>query len=61
MNNVGSLTKRDAWAATFDHVLYELDKPRQDCPIHLPEALAPALPQDQETKEAEQDKLLNDL
>ena len=36
------LTRRDAWAATFEHVIEELDEPRTDCPLHLPEAPAPA-------------------
>ena len=31
----GPLTYRDAWAATFEHVL-SLDTPRQDCPSTLP-------------------------
>jgi phospholipase C len=31
----GPLTKRDAWAATFEHLL--LDEPRSDCPQHLPD------------------------
>mmetsp|Transcript_18374 Transcript_18374/g.26761 ORF Transcript_18374/g.26761 Transcript_18374/m.26761 type:complete len:705 (+) Transcript_18374:97-2211(+) len=35
------LTERDKWAATFDNVLMELDKPRDDCPMHLPDALPP--------------------
>lgn len=26
------LTKRDAWAGTFEHFLTELDTPRTDCP-----------------------------
>lgn len=26
------LTKRDAWAGTFDHIFTELDQPRTDCP-----------------------------
>eukprot|EP01059_Diplonema_ambulator_P024729 TRINITY_DN4104_c1_g1_i1.p1 TRINITY_DN4104_c1_g1~~TRINITY_DN4104_c1_g1_i1.p1 ORF type:complete len:644 (+),score=201.25 TRINITY_DN4104_c1_g1_i1:1082-3013(+) len=33
------LTKRDAWAATFEHIF--LDTPRQDCPMHLPDAIPP--------------------
>ena len=36
-----ALTKRDAWAATFEHVLGVLDAPRTDCPRHLPDAPAP--------------------
>lgn len=31
------LTKRDAWAGTFDHIFTELDQPRTDCPETLPE------------------------
>lgn len=34
------LTKRDAWAATFEHVL-SLSAPRTDCPLHLVEATKP--------------------
>jgi len=30
------LTKRDAWAATFDFVLDQLTEPRTDCPTTLP-------------------------
>eukprot|EP00605_Chrysophyceae_sp_TOSAG23-4_P001706 GSChrysophyteH1.ASY1.ANO1.1875.1 assembled CDS len=59
--DVGSLTDRDAWSATFDWVVEELEQPRKDCPEHLPEALAPELPQNGQPLEAEQDKLLNDL
>jgi phospholipase C len=55
----GPLTQRDAWSATFDHELYVLDQPRTDCPMHLPEALAPELPD--QSLEAEQDKEVNDL
>ncbi|KAK3280572.1 hypothetical protein CYMTET_11592 [Cymbomonas tetramitiformis] len=36
------LTKRDAWAGSFDELL--LDEPRTDCPMHLPEAPKPAAP-----------------
>jgi phospholipase C len=36
------LTKRDAWAGSFDEVL--LSKPRTDAPMHLPEALPPRNP-----------------
>lgn len=38
----GPLTKRDAWAATFEHLL-SLDEPRTDCPMHLPAAMPPTL------------------
>ena len=36
------LTKRDAWAGSFDELL--LDEPRTDCPMHLPDAPEPAAP-----------------
>ncbi|KAL1936403.1 hypothetical protein VTP01DRAFT_537 [Rhizomucor pusillus] len=35
------LTKRDAWAATFEHAI-SLDSPRDDCPTKLSDAPAPA-------------------
>ena len=35
------LTRRDAWAGSFEKEL-ELDAPRTDCPMHLPDAPAPA-------------------
>lgn len=38
-----ALTDRDAWAAVFDYVLDEA-VPRSDCPIHLPDALPPQVP-----------------
>nr|CAD1824371.1 unnamed protein product [Ananas comosus var. bracteatus] len=31
------LTKRDAWAGTFEHIFTELSSPRTDCPEVLPE------------------------
>jgi len=37
----GPLTKRDAWAATFEHV-FSLSEPRTDCPLHLPSAAKPS-------------------
>ena len=43
MNKTSPLTKRDAWAATFEHTLMQMDSPRTDCPLHLPDAPAPAL------------------
>ena len=46
MDQIGPLTDRDAWSATFEHALLELNEPRTDCPMHLPEALAPTLPSD---------------
>eukprot|EP01052_Picozoa_sp_SAG31_P001372 SAG31_NODE_47_length_30979_cov_41.708841_6_plen_492_part_00 len=36
------LTKRDEWAGTFDELL--LDAPRDDCPMHLPDAPKPGKP-----------------
>mmetsp|Transcript_25085 Transcript_25085/g.77347 ORF Transcript_25085/g.77347 Transcript_25085/m.77347 type:complete len:514 (-) Transcript_25085:70-1611(-) len=35
------LTKRDAWSAPFDWLFDELDEPRTDAPMHLPDAPAP--------------------
>lgn len=35
------LTKRDAWSAPFDWLFEELDEPRTDAPMHLPDAPAP--------------------
>jgi len=37
MEKLGPLTKRDAWSATFEHVLGRKD-PRTDCPLHTVEA-----------------------
>uniref|UniRef100_A0A0E0JD10 Uncharacterized protein n=1 Tax=Oryza punctata TaxID=4537 RepID=A0A0E0JD10_ORYPU len=31
------LTRRDAWAGTFEHVFTDLEEPRTDCPETLPE------------------------
>jgi hypothetical protein len=42
-NLSGFLTKRDAWAGSFDELL-TLDAPRGDAPMHLPEAPQPAVP-----------------
>ena len=36
------LTRRDAWSATFEHVFEELESPRVDCPMHLPDAIPPS-------------------
>jgi hypothetical protein len=36
LNATPALTKRDAWAATFESFLGVLDEPRTDCPMHLP-------------------------
>ena len=35
------LTRRDAWAASFDHLFDELPAPRSDTPMHLPDAPPP--------------------
>ena len=59
--DTGPLTNRDAWSATFDHAILELDEARTDCPLHLPDALPPAMPQHGVIQEAEQDFPLNDL
>jgi len=37
----GFLTKRDAWAGTFDHLFKMLKKPRTDCPRKLPAVSRP--------------------
>ncbi|ORZ14762.1 phosphoesterase [Absidia repens] len=36
------LTKRDAWAGTFEHAI-SLDKPRDDCPLKLSDPPAPVV------------------
>jgi phospholipase C len=41
--NAPSLTKRDASANTFDHVLNELSAPRTDTPVTLPRATLPVV------------------
>lgn len=51
----GPLTKRDAWAATFEHLL-SLDEPRTDCPMHLPDPMPPTM-----SLETEASKPLNGL
>jgi phospholipase C len=38
------LTGRDAWAATFEHAFTELDEPRTDCPMTLPDPPKPHWP-----------------
>lgn len=54
--NLPPLSKRDAWSATFEHVLNVLDTPRTDCPVHLPEPPPLTLP-----VEVEAEQPLNDL
>ena len=41
----GPLTRRDAWAATFEHI-FSLATPRTDAPLHTPEPPPPTLPQE---------------
>ncbi len=41
-NLTSFLTKRDAWAGSFDELL--LDQPRMDTPVHLPDAPKPSSP-----------------
>ena len=43
LNDTGPLTQRDAWVATWEHLLDELDEPRTDCPMTLPAAPPPSL------------------
>ncbi|KAK4777669.1 hypothetical protein SAY87_017856 [Trapa incisa] len=38
------LTKRDAWAGTFERYFYIRDTPREDCPEKLPEVTVPLRP-----------------
>ncbi|CBI15963.3 unnamed protein product, partial [Vitis vinifera] len=38
------LTKRDAWAGTFENYFYFRDTPRDDCPETLPEVTTPLRP-----------------
>lgn len=38
----GPLTDRDGWSATFDFVVDLLETPRDDCPLHLPDAIPPS-------------------
>ena len=62
MNETGPLTKRDAWAATFEHLFMQLDEPRTDCPMWLPDPPAPAtLPPGQRQGEAEGERPVNHL
>eukprot|EP00911_Craspedida_sp_UC1_P002499 UC1_evm1s1858 len=48
-DSAGPLTKRDAWAATFEHVL-SLPQPRTDAPMQLPDAPQPSLAPEDEAK-----------
>jgi hypothetical protein len=41
----GPLTKRDGWAATFEHI-FSLKSPRTDAPLHTPEPPPPSLPEE---------------
>jgi len=56
MENVGSLTDRDAWSVSFKHLL-DLTSPREDCPLLLPDPI----PIDLELLEMEYTQPLNDL
>jgi len=56
--NIEPLTRRDAWAATFDDRLTELTEPRTDCPMTLPPA-PKSLGRESALREAAQP--LNDL
>lgn len=38
------LTKRDAWAGSFESLLLDSPRPDSDCPMHLPDAPAPWAP-----------------
>ena len=38
------LTKRDAWAGSFDELLLDAPRPEADCPMHLPDPPTPAHP-----------------
>lgn len=44
LNSTGPLTKRDAWAATFEHAFTNRTTPRTDCPMWLPAAPSPSRP-----------------
>merc|ERR1712151_102766 len=45
-NLTSFLTKRDAWAGSFDELLLDEPRPDADMPIQLPEAPKPATPWD---------------
>jgi phospholipase C len=53
LNGTKSLTPRDAWAATFEHVLDAVAEPRTDCPTELPQPPTPAHWQSQLEREAD--------
>ena len=42
LHRTSPLTKRDAWAATFEH-LFDQSSPRTDCPMHLPTPPPPTM------------------
>ncbi|KAG8053718.1 hypothetical protein GUJ93_ZPchr0001g30020 [Zizania palustris] len=50
------LTRRDAWAGTFEHMFAELEQPRTDCPETLPE-----VPPSTEKKRAKGDGWLSEF
>lgn len=59
----GPLTKRDAWAAPWDHLLSQRSTPRTDCPTRLPSIHKPALDSYLRSKRARPEHLqpLSDL
>ena len=57
MTDTEPLTTRDAWSATFEHVL-SLETPRSDCPTELPDAPKPG---DEWSLEAEMALPINEL
>ena len=40
----GFLSKRDAWAGSFDELLLDTPRPIEDMPMHLPDAPKPKVP-----------------
>lgn len=54
-NLKGFLTKRDAWAGTFESVFMSRDSPRTDCPVTLPEPIK------LREKEADEDSKLSEF
>ena len=49
-----ALTKRDAWAATFEHAFTQLSAPRTDCPTELVPAPPPTVTKETMSLEADQ-------
>eukprot|EP01061_Rhynchopus_euleeides_P010090 TRINITY_DN1943_c0_g1_i3.p1 TRINITY_DN1943_c0_g1~~TRINITY_DN1943_c0_g1_i3.p1 ORF type:complete len:690 (+),score=278.92 TRINITY_DN1943_c0_g1_i3:63-2072(+) len=48
-----ALTARDAWVATFEHMLEGLSQPRTDCPLHLVDPVPPVPPSMRPVQEAD--------